>query len=1025
MADERGLPLPTSLQEVEALILALYEPGHPDSIARIQEVLHRVQKSPEGWQLAQSLLERPNDAIKFFGALTIIVKLNTESSSLSKDDSVELLQNLIGWFVRSLNDGSGPLVTKKLSSALVTCYIHFSQLWPDCVAHLLHCLHTGQSVPVPVAPPVPVSSLVQQLDFIRLRAALWFAATLVEDTAKTDMNTLRYMSAHTQLIAEGVDVATLVAHSLDPSFGGPERVKVQEEAIKCLQPWIMYNQRISSSTDALTTPLRTLLAPTIDCLVVDELYEASIELLSDTLANYSGFFTGDGYNTLFALFDTEWSQKRYRELIQGDFEFDSIQFGMLMVAFGDAKVMDLQQSTDARSQRFLAGLAGLLAASGLAVGEDKIFVPALEFWATFVETMADTVCSDEESARSQDWVQASLALVMQVVGNCFKKIQYPPAAVFASWDSSDRAGFVEARKDVADLLQTVYAISGPPLISLFIDLLLRALPTQSWAELEAAAFCLGSLADCVPEGGTCDEVLGKVFSSNLFDLLGQGQKLPVRLRQTGLSLIERFSDYFERHGEFLPGALNILFGAVGDPVLAGPSSKSICTLCSSCRALLTGEAATFIASFQSIHAARTVDPFAEEKIVAAIASVIQAIPDEAPRLEAFRHLFSMIRQDVDRCLELKSHPERFDMSDPFLAKYYLESQSQPQDSVPTADKIASQIALQNARYLLSMAKGMQGTSDGPIELDGSTSGGAAGTSASNTSQQLPLVQSEIMQLLAQLRSSFPDSGEIVEAICHVFRAGFSETEPGPFVLPANAVSQFFAGHDYSTPRIGYVVSTACAFTSSLASSSREEAARQLIKILPWAISLLQSLPEPEADTELSQNVTELVQRVAQRQHEVLLQLQPTSLLEFFFMFSLRVLDGRETLPKTAAADFWTTFITLRPTDAALQQSVESVMTHLGPLLAGSLIRNVGGNAARSELDRISEPLKKLAAQHVRAKSWLEQALSDASFPSSRVASEEKSVFLKKILSLRGTRQTNQVVREFWLACRGSNFAYAS
>lgn len=73
------------------------------------------------------------------------------------------------------------------------------------------------------------------------------------------------------------------------------------------------------------------------------------------------------------------------------------------------------------------------------------------------------------------------------------------------------------------------------------------------------------------------------------------------------------------------------------------------------------------------------------------------------------------------------------------------------------------------------------------------------------------------------------------------------------------------------------------------------------------------------------------------------------------------------------------------------------MTHLGPLLAASLIRNVGGNAARSELDRISEPLKKLVTQHVKAKLWLEQALADASFPSSRVTPEEKSMFLKKVL----------------------------
>lgn len=28
-------------------------------------------------------------------------------------------------------------------------------------------------------------------------------------------------------------------------------------------------------------------------------------------------------------------------------------------------------------------------------------------------------------------------------------------------------------------------------------------------------------------------------------------------------------------------------------------------------------------------------------------------------------------------------------------------------------------------------------------------------------------------------------------------------------------------------------------------------------------------------------------------------------------------------------------------------------------------------------------------------------------------------------SLRGARGTNQIVRDFWLACRGTNFAYAS
>jgi hypothetical protein len=73
-----SIPLPSSLAEVEGLIQALYQPAPPQTIARIQEVLQTLQKSAEGWQLAQSLLSSRDENIKFFGALTLIVKLNTE-----------------------------------------------------------------------------------------------------------------------------------------------------------------------------------------------------------------------------------------------------------------------------------------------------------------------------------------------------------------------------------------------------------------------------------------------------------------------------------------------------------------------------------------------------------------------------------------------------------------------------------------------------------------------------------------------------------------------------------------------------------------------------------------------------------------------------------------------------------------------------------------------------------------------------------------------------------------------------------
>lgn len=60
------------------LISQLYEPGQPNTITEAQALLANFQSSPQAWILAHELLKRPDEKGKFFGALTIIVKLNRE-----------------------------------------------------------------------------------------------------------------------------------------------------------------------------------------------------------------------------------------------------------------------------------------------------------------------------------------------------------------------------------------------------------------------------------------------------------------------------------------------------------------------------------------------------------------------------------------------------------------------------------------------------------------------------------------------------------------------------------------------------------------------------------------------------------------------------------------------------------------------------------------------------------------------------------------------------------------------------------
>ena len=77
--------------------------------------------------------------------------------------------------------------------------------------------------------------------------------------------------------------------------------------------------------------------------------------------------------------------------------------------------------------------------------------------------------------------------------------------------------------------------------------------------------------------------------------------------------------------------------------------------------------------------------------------------------------------------------------------------------------------------------------------------------------------------------------------------------------------------------------------------------------------------------------------------------------------------------------------------------VENALGEYGPLLGQALVRNIGGEAARSELDVLAEPLKKMVFSQPRAKMWLSDALFSDTFPSQIVGSVEKRMWLQKVL----------------------------
>jgi hypothetical protein len=557
------------------------------------------------------------------------------------------------------------------------------------------------------------------------------------------------------------------------------------------------------------------------CLVDDGLYETTVELFSDVLENYSKFLRKQDFSLLYSIFGSPWAQQRYERLIKGDYDFDSVQFGLIMLAFGDATVGDLikQVNSDAQCEHLLSALCGLLGAEGFAVHEDKIFVPALEFWSTLVETMLDYRYS--EPGDSPPWLEGSMRYVLQAVHKCWQKLQFPPPDTFRSWDSADRIGFKDARRDLGDILENLYLVTGIQILDIFIELSRQSINAGNWMELEASLYCISRCTDCLTNDPKCDEYLQKVFEPSLFSVLANPPSdLPIQTMKTFLTLFSDYADYFARDTDVLSTALNVAFGAIGSQPLAKSASSAIVMLCSECRSVLIPELNAFIQHLNNT-TRTSLASNVKEAILQGIASIIQAIPTDESKVPPLNQLLNFVESDVQDCLRLISNTASSDLP-----------------TINAAENSSNYVAAAELGHtalscLASIAKGMQARTDKPVNLEEKTG------SHFWDSGEGSVIQQRILSIVARTYDALHSHGEVIEAACNVFRNGFVELEPGPFVLPIRSVAQFLVKCEPSTPQLGTVIKTACSLISS--HRSDEPIEEVIHALLNWVAQLLQNL----------------------------------------------------------------------------------------------------------------------------------------------------------------------------------------
>lgn len=421
--------------------------------------------------------------------------------------------------------------------------------------------------------------------------------------------------------------------------------------------------------------------------------------------------------------------------------------------------------------------------------------------------------------------------------------------------------------------------------------------------LEAAVYCIGGLAECCSDDERCDELLATIFQSSLFSTLRNGGPgIPLRARQTCLSLIEQYTEYFERNIKYLPPALELLFSTLGDESMSATASKSILRLCSSCRRHLFMDINAFISEYQRVSTGRQLDCIASERTIGALAAVAQAVPDLKHRYTTYATILQFVEDDLSNSKA--------------LAGLTLTN------GIPCPDTLQNEnaslhIALKALRCLFNIGKGVQVPAD-MVELETSNN------PSERADIELESTQRKVVGIIVETQRMFPASSEVTEQICNILRTGFSESDPGPFVLPPSEVAQYLTGHSPSTPRVGLLIGSACSFISSLGKLAHQQVV--VASVLAWVIGLLRQLssqpeqpgngsarraPRNELDPEVTQNGIEFVTRLLPKTPGSLLQLQPAEAAEFFFIFTLQVLDGSEPLPKAAAAEFWVCWLSSR------------------------------------------------------------------------------------------------------------------